>query len=161
MNAEYFLEKAAPFAQTNDAKTLVGKRVLSKNGLVVGKVSQVRLDSANRSLEGLLVRRKLWQSKLYISHEFISRLTPKAAILDIDPVVVLRGRRVVSKDGKGYGRVSDVLRNQHSNELTALVVRRRLFWKKLVPAAAIKSVNSAIILDEVYADVKDAFGPAK
>jgi sporulation protein YlmC with PRC-barrel domain len=158
---EYFLEQTAPFDQTRKAADILGKRVIAKSGLVVGKVSQIRLDGNQRELQGVLVRRMPWQSKLYISTDYIHRLTPKAIILDIDPLVVLRGRSVVSKDGKKYGRVSNIKREEDTNKLVSLVVRRRLFFKREIPASELKSIGSAIILQGVYANVKDKFNPSK
>ncbi|MFT4249772.1 MAG: PRC-barrel domain-containing protein [Candidatus Woesearchaeota archaeon] len=158
---EVFRKEAAVFAQTKKAHDLLGKRVLTKSGLVLGRVCEVRLDDSHRSLEGVLVRRRPWQSKVYVSHEFVSRLTDKAVILRVDPVIVFRGRSVVSKDGKRFGRVVDVVREQETNDLVSFIVRRRLLFMREVPVSAVASMNSAIILKGGYVDVKDSFKPTK
>lgn len=158
---EHFLNNSAPLEQTRKASDIVGRRVLAKSGSVVGKVSEVRLDGNQSQVVGLLIRRYPWQSKVYISTEYIHRLTPKAVLLDIDPLVMLRGRTVVSKDGKKYGRVSDIVREQNTNKLVSLIVRRRLFFKKEVPAEELHSISEAIMLRGGYKSVKDKFPSAK
>lgn len=154
---ESFLEKAATYEQTRDASDVLGKRVLAKSGSVVGRVKEMRLDSQHRSLEGVLIGRGLFRSSLYVSEEYISRLTPQAVILSIDPAVMLRQRPVVSRDGKRFGTVKDVVREKETNEVAALVVRRRWFWTYEIPVEEFRQTGKAVVLKKSYEQARSSF----
>ena len=157
---ESFVEQAATYEQTRDATDVVGKRVLAKSGSVVGRVKEVRLDPSHRELEGVLISRGLLRSSLYVSEEYIGRLTPQAVILTIDPCVLLRGRPVVSSDGKKFGTVKEVERAKETNEVTTYVVRRKWFWTYEVPADEIKHAGKAVVLKKSHDRAKSSFKKA-
>ncbi len=154
---EYLVEKSQSYEQTRDAKGLLSKRVLSKSGSIVGKVREVRLDSQHRELRGVLVSRGLFRPSVYISAEYISRLTPQAVILSIEPAMLFRRRAVISSDGKKFGRVKEVLRERETNNITGFLVRRNVFWTYEVPGSEVRKANKAIMLKKSYEQAKSSF----
>ena len=157
---ESYVSQANTFEQTRDAKAVLGKRVLAKNGSVVGKVKQVRLDPQHRNLQGVVVSRGLFRSSLYVSEEYISRLTPQAVILTINPACLMRGRVVVSSDGKRFGTVKEVSREQETNNVVVYLVKRYLFWVYELPADEVAKANRSLVLKKTYEQAKSSFKKA-
>ncbi len=153
---EHLITTAVSFEQTRDARTLLGKRVLAKNGMVVGRVSQIRLDANQTTVVGIVVRRNVFR-RIYICIEYVSRFTAKAVFLSIDPFILFRNRAMFSSDGKRFGRVIDVLREQETNTITSLIVRRRIFWKLEVPISEVNRMNKVIFLHKKYDEAKKFF----
>ena len=157
---ESFVDTGVSYEQTRDARSLVGKRVLAKSGSVLGKVKQVLLDTQSKHVQGVLVSRGLLRSSIYLAIEYVSRLTPQAVILSIDPAVLLRGRPVLTSDGKRYGTVKDVAREHETNNVIVYFVRRYYFFVYEVPANEISKAGKSVVLKKTYGQAKSTFQKA-
>lgn len=157
---ESFVHEGASFEQTRRAKSLLGKRVLSKNGSVFGSVKQVLLDTKNREVQGILVSRSFFRPNTYVSVEYVERLTSQAVILTIDPASLFRGRPVITSDGKRYGTVKDVSRERETNNVVVYFVRRWLFFVYQVPAGEVKKAGKSVVLHKTYEQAKSSFKKA-
>ena len=146
---ESFIREGPAFDDTKPAHNLLGKRVLSKSGDVIGRVTQLRVNTDKRTLEGVVVRRKIFR-KLYICMSYVTRITEKAMMLGIDPSALFKGRAVVSSDGKKFGTVKELERKQESNEVTRVIVRRHLYKELAIPKEDFSRFGTSLILKNTY-----------
>ncbi len=139
--------------KTVNLRRLIGSRVISADGLVVGRISEVRADPKNMSLLGIVVDRGFFNQKLYIGKSYFDKISNDAAILNIDPFIFLKGKKVVTSDGKVIGRVKDIARNDYSNDIEAIMVSS---WvrKYNIDAGNIKLVGRSVILKINYDGTK-------
>lgn len=151
MKEVYIVEKGdASIDETSNLKRLLGARVLSVNGIVVGRVREVRIDPGKLSLEGIFVSRGIFQPALYIGASYFERASNDAVILNIDPFVLLKGKGVVSSDGKRIGRIKDLIRDDFSNNVKEIIVGK-LFGKDFkIPYENVKLTGKSTILKINY-----------
>lgn len=132
--------------QTLNLHELLNIRVLTKKGLVLGKVSHIRLHPTKLSLEGIVVSRGVFKKDFYIGASYIQRLSNDSFILKIDPSILLKGRRVLAGNGKVVGRVKEVLRKEHSNEIKELIVSSTFRKDFSIREQDVKYFGESIIL---------------
>ena len=140
-------------SKTVNFKKLLGARVLSTDGLVVGRVKEIRIDSKSMDLQGIVVSRGIFFQPLYIGRSYFEKVSNDAAILNIDPFVLLKGRNVITLDGKKIGKVNVITRSDDSNDIKSIIVRS-LFKEFNVPADSIKLIGKSIILKLGYDGAK-------
>jgi len=145
---ESFVREGPSFEETKSGKSLIGKRVLSKSGDVIGRVVQLRINPDKRTLEGVVVRRLA--KKIYLCMSYVTRITEEALMLGIDPVVLFKGRAVVTSDGKKFGVVYDLERIQQTNEITHVHLRRHLYKKLSIPKEDFTRFGTSLILKKTY-----------
>jgi len=138
------------FEKTFDLAHVVGKRVLSKNGQLVGHVSSIQVSDDGLSVEGALVSRGLFKKKIFIGKGYIDRLTMDSLVLKVDPFLLFKDVKVVSSEGEVIGRVIDFVRINNTNDLDSLTVKGFMRGTFSVPLTAIKSVGYSIILKPNY-----------
>lgn len=138
-----------PFDETINGASLLGKRVISKSGTVVGHVAELRLHPTDLNLEGVLVSRGFGK-KVYFGRNYINRASQKGLFLTIDPTILLIGRRVLQSTGKSIGTVKSITRKANSNELNSITIGAFLKKDMTVPAEAITIAHEAIMLDSKY-----------
>ncbi len=153
---ESFIREGQSYEDTKSAGSLVGKRVLSKSGDVIGRVMQLRIDPDKRTLEGVVVRRKLFLT-LYICMSYVTRVTDKALMLGIDPAALFKGRAVVSSDGKKFGTVAVLERAGETNEVVRVVVRRHLYKKLAIPKEDFSRFGTSLILKRTYDEARKEY----
>lgn len=146
---ESFIREGPTYDSTKAAKSLLGKRVLSKSGDIIGRVWQLRIDPNKRTLEGVVLRRKVFR-KIYICMSYVTRITDKALMLGIDPAALFRGRTIVSADGKKFGTAIALERMQETNEVVRVLVRRHLYKKLVVPKEDFSRFGTSLILKKTY-----------
>lgn len=146
---ESFIRQGPTYEDTRRGGSIVGKRVISKSGDVVGRVMQLRIDPDKRTLEGVVVRRKLFRT-LYICMSYVTRITDKALMLAIDPAALFKGRAVVSSDGKKFGTVAMLERAGETNEVVRVIVRRHLYKKIAIPKESFSRFGTSLILKDTY-----------
>ncbi len=146
-----------PFDHTIDMQKVLGKRMISKNGLLVGRVSQVRLARDGFGVEGALVSRGFFSAKLFIGVGYFDRLTEDSIVLKIDPFLLSKGLKIVSSEGEVVGKVIDFVRTGNSNDLDALIVKGFMRGTFNVPISSVKSVGYSIILKPNYEFPKKHF----
>ena len=139
---QYVVKKEAHLDKTVNIKKLVGKRVISKGGTVIGYVSEIRVNSNNLQLEGIVVDRT-FENPIYIGKSYFSKLSQNSVILNVELSILVNGKKVVTLDGKVLGRVKKVNRRGNTNEIESLVVSS--FWRKyLIPSSEIKQIMASV-----------------
>jgi len=136
---------------------LNGTRVISKNGLVIGKVSEVLVDPKKLEFEGILISRGLSEEGIYIGKSYIENLSPEGISLKIDPSPLLKGRRVINTDGKKIGTVKEVARRGDTNSIQSITISS--FFKKDVTISPndIEEIGKTIIVKKSYNGAKKHF----
>ncbi|MBS3083487.1 PRC-barrel domain-containing protein [Candidatus Pacearchaeota archaeon] len=142
MEYQYVIKKEAHLDRTVNIKKLIGKRVISKGGTVIGYVSEIRVNSNNLQLEGVVVDRN-FENPIYIGKSYFSKLSQNSVILNVELSILVNGKKVVTLDGKVLGRVKKVNRRGNTNEIESLVVSS--FWRKyLIPSSEIKQIMASV-----------------
>ncbi len=155
MKEVYIVEKGdASIDETSNLRRLIGARVLSVDGLVVGRVREIRIDPKKMDLRGIFVSRGIFQPLLYIGVSYFNRASNDAVILNIDPFVLLKGKEVVTSDGKKIGRVKDVIRSDFSNNVKEIVVGKLFRNGFKIPYENVKLTGKSLILRVNYDGAK-------
>ena len=144
------IEKEAPLEHTLNLKDLIGIRVISKRGKVVGKVSQFRLNANNMEIEGILVSRGIFKKPFYVGKSYLKQISNDAIILNIEPANLLKGIKVVTSDGKILGKVKEVIRKGDTNIVEGIVVSSLFKKRKTIKASFIERLGQSIILKPNY-----------
>lgn len=126
-------------------KKLKGKRVISKDGEVIGRVKDIIIKQYK--VVGIVVK-KLFRRPLFISRTFFDSFTEKAVILKINPVTAIAGLAVLDSDGKNVGKVKSITRTTAGNEFDSIIIKKGLFGKKrVIPAENVEKISEYIILN--------------
>ncbi|MBS3094380.1 PRC-barrel domain-containing protein [Candidatus Pacearchaeota archaeon] len=125
-------------------------KVISENGFIVGKASQIRIHPTKMCIEGILVSRGIFKKPLYIGVSYIKRLSHESFILKINPSTLLKGKNVVDTNGKILGKVKKIVRKEHANDIKELVVKSLLRKEIIIAISNIKSIGENILLNSNY-----------
>ena len=134
---------------TIDASDLLGKKVLSKSGHVIGRIHQIRINQKNFGIEGITVKRG-FSRKIYIGYGYIYSISDKAVILNIELSLLLKSKVVVDYHGKILGKVKEIIRKGDKNDIDKIIVQKFLRKDMEVPIHSIKTISKSIILKESY-----------
>ena len=127
-------------------KSYFGKKVVSKSGITLGKVTDVVLK--NTVLQGVLLNGKY---KLFVDKDYFSSDLGEAIMLSIDPVIMMKGKLVFDAQGRKLGKVIDLDKNSNANTFNALIVKKSIFKKAfLIPKEEIVASKGNIILNKMY-----------
>lgn len=135
---------------TFDAHKIIGKRVLSKNGIKVGRVKEIRVNPVSAKIEGFVVSQGFLAKTIYIGINYCDRLSTDGVILSMDPVIFLKDKKVVASTGEVIGKVVEVNRKGTTNAIESLTVRAWLRGTFNVPNSAIKYPGHSIILNSSF-----------
>jgi len=125
--------------------SIVGKKVISSSGQVVGRVKEVAYDLTK--VLGIIVNGTF--GKVLIGREYIDHLNTDSVILKINPVTTLVGKLVFDRDGKKIGKVAKVVRANTINDFTEVMVKKNPFMKQIkVPKSFMDVVGKNIILNK-------------
>ena len=147
-----YVENSLLLKETRNASDLVGLRVLTVSGEVLGRVKEVRLNPASAVLEGVIVNRGPFRTPCYMCKRYIERITRDAVLLNIEPALLYTGRKVISSDGKLFGNIWEVRRVRQTNEIESLLVKRTFFRKATIPFSQVKKLGISIIIKKTYAE---------
>jgi len=153
-----YVENSLLLKETRNAHDLVGLRVLTISGEVLGRVKEVRLHHTSTILEGVIVNRGLFRAPCYMCKRYIERITHDAVLLSIEPVLLYVGRQILSSDGKMFGKVREVRRVRQTNEIESFLVKRTFFRKATIPFNQVKKLGTSIIIKKTYAEASKS-GP--
>ena len=156
MRVEFISEKDVNLDSLIAVEKLIGKRVLSKNGLVIGRIKSIRTGK-NEEIEGILVSPGIFKKKIYVSSTYFDKMSKESIMLSIDPCILNIGKRVLNDDGNYLGKVSDVSRRGYSNDVYSISVKKFLRKTIVVPGSQVKSVGQSIILKNTYNAPKKHF----
>ena len=143
--------------KTVNLKKLIGKRVLSKGGKIIGKILEIRVSPINLDIEGILVRGNIIKKSMYIGRSYFSRLSPEAVILNIEVSVLIKNKQVIDSKGRIIGRVKEVVRKGTRNDFKGVYVRSLFSRKFFIPESEIEYVNKSVVLKPKYHATKKYF----
>ena len=139
------------FDETYSLGKILGSPVLSKSGILIGHVKQARILPETLTIEGILVKRKLFKKSVYIGKSFFSHINQDAIILNMDPTFLLKGARVLSLEGEHLGKISKVIRKGNSNNIDKLIISSSFIRKKsIVESNFINKIGESVFLSEDY-----------
>jgi sporulation protein YlmC with PRC-barrel domain len=122
--------KEKALENTLDVKKLLGLRVITRSGFVLGKVKQIRINEPKVKIEGIVVSRGFFKKPVYLGLSYIRKVSSESFILKIDPVILFRGRKIIDSRGKKFGKIKRVVRKENSNEIhefRVFKILKRLF----------------------------------
>lgn len=152
MEYENVTRKEAQIEKTINIKRLIGKRVLSDGGAIVGSISEIRLNPNGFDLEGIVVSSAV--GAIYVGKSYFSTISDYSVILNTELSLLVKGRKVLTIDGKTLGSVKKVNRKGTTNEIESLLVGN--FWKKyLIPVSSVKQIASSVLIKAKYNDTKE------
>ncbi|MFW5872125.1 MAG: PRC-barrel domain-containing protein [bacterium] len=123
-----------------------GKRVLGKNGEVIGKVKDIVI--TEKIIEGIIVKSN--GKKVFIELNYIDQLFNDSIMLKIDPVTRFLGMKVFDAQGKILGKVVDITRSSKLNAIQSIVIKKGMMSKqKTISASHIETAKKNIILKTV------------
>ncbi|MDO8467486.1 MAG: PRC-barrel domain-containing protein [Nanoarchaeota archaeon] len=157
LNPHHIIRKELELDKTINLKELIGKKILSFGGKVIGKISQIRINPTNLNLEGILIKRDIFGKPLYIGKSYFSHLSHDAVILNIEISLLIKGKNVITSGGKIIGKVTEVVRKGSTNDIKVLMVRSFFSRRFLIPASAIKYIGKSVILKPNYNAKKKYF----
>lgn len=143
---ETVIKNEAPLEKSVNLRKLIGKKVISKGGQIIGKISKIMVNQKNSQLEGVFIKRQFLSKPIYIGRSYFSNLSYEAVILNIELTILLKGKKVVDSNGKIIGKVVEVLRKDSTNDLKGVVVKSLFSRRFIVPRSGIKSIGNSIIL---------------
>ncbi len=139
--------------KTVNFRKLLGAKVLSAEGIIVGRVREIRIDPKSMDLQGILISRGIFQLPLYVGRSYFEKVSNDAAILNIDPFVLLKDKKVITFDGKVIGRIKEIFRYDETNDIKSIIVGT-LFKKFNIPSENIKLIGKSVILKLSYDGAK-------
>jgi len=142
----HIVKKERLFEDTFDLRKLLKVKVITKDGLVIGKVSHIRIHPKRMFIEGILVSRGFFRKPFYIGRSYINRFSYEAILLRITPSILFRGKKVVTSDGKVLGRVKEVIRKANRNDVENIVVSSILRKDTVISTSYIKYVGKSLFL---------------
>ena len=142
-----FTPKKKEVDTTERVKSIIGKKILGKNGDVVGKVKDIITN--NERIEGILVKKK-W-TKFFIDYEYIDDLYADSVLLLIDPAVRYLGMKVFDVEGRLIGRVVDIQQKNTTNIIENIIIKKHFFSKPIkIPIGEIEISDKNIILNTAH-----------
>src|SRR3989344_7338788 len=135
---------------TLNLKDSLNVRVISNDGFVIGKVSQIRIHPTKMFLEGIVVSMGIFKKPIYIGASYIKRLSHESFILKINPFVLLKDKKVLDSNGRIAGKVKETIRKEYSNDIKEIVVGSPFRKNLAIEASNIKSIGESIILNPHY-----------
>jgi len=128
-------------------KDYIGKNVVSKSGEHIGSILDVLF--IDKGVQGIIVSKGFF-SRYYVDRAYFHTVSDKA-MLSINPVILLVKKVVFDADGKRLGKVIRVKRKGKTNELEAIVVKKRFYSKaREISKADIDVMKKNIILNKMY-----------
>lgn len=145
---EYVTRREPNLDKWINIKKLIGKRVLSKGGTIVGYISEIRINSNTLELEGIVIK-KNFKKPIYIGKSYFSHLSNRAVILNMEPSILFVGKKVITIDGRIIGKVKKVNRKGTTNEVESFVVTS--VWRKyLIPISGVRRVTNLVLIKNKY-----------
>lgn len=149
---QYVTRKEADLDKTVNIRGLIGKRVLSEGGAIVGTIAEIRLDKEGFELEGIIVSTRV--GLIYVGKSYFSKISDYSVILNTELSVLIKGRNVLTIDGKILGKVKEVNRKGKTNEIESIIVSS--WWKKyLIEVSEIKQIASSVLIKAKYDETKE------
>jgi len=152
---EEIINGVSTFAKSLDLGQLMGKKTISPRGEVIGKIIEIRANPKNGEMLGILINRGLFKEKLYIDRDYFEKLSSEAIILNVEPFILLKSKKVITSDGEILGKVKSINRVDKTNQIKSLIVKK-IFRKQIViPLNSIKFIENSVVLKDSYNATKN------
>jgi sporulation protein YlmC with PRC-barrel domain len=152
---EQIKHKTLPFEKTVDMRSLIGKRVLSKDGKRIGKVKSFHLHPKDLTVEGFKVDPGWLEADHYIGGNYVDKITDEAIILSMIPATEYIDLFVHDADGKKVGKIKAVNRSKKTNKLLSITVDSDHHDEDLqISADYISAIGHSVMLKETIEDLK-------
>ncbi|MEK6918623.1 MAG: PRC-barrel domain-containing protein [Nanoarchaeota archaeon] len=153
MNELQVIRKEESLEDTINISRVLGKHAVSKGGTIIGRVNQIRINKETSEIEGVVISRGLFKKPVYVGRSYFDTISHEAIILNVELSLLLRGKKVITLDGKVIGSVTKINRKGNTNDFDSIIVRS--LWKKfLIPKGEIKEMSSSVILEYKYDESK-------
>ena len=139
-----------PFRDTIEVSEVVGRKVLTKDGKKIGKVTSVHINPKKLTIEGIVINPGFFDAYQYIGANYIDSITGEGVVLNILPVTEYVGIKVFDYTGKEIGKVKEVNRSKQTNTLLSILVDRSGKEDVLIRADYIAAAGENIVLKEPF-----------
>ncbi|HJW97309.1 MAG TPA: PRC-barrel domain-containing protein [archaeon] len=145
--------QSKPLEKTVEVSRILGKTVISKDGRKLGTIQAIHIHPTNLTVEGIRVKRGMFETDDYIGREYIQSLTQSGAVLKILPVKEMMGLDVFDMNGKRIGKIKAISRSKKTNVIVSFTVERG-FRKEDAEFSGkdIKEVGKGVILRVPFKD---------
>lgn len=135
--------------ETISLSSALGSHAITPKGYILGKVTDIRVNEKTLGFDGVIIKKGL-SNKIYVSKDYISKISKDSVILTAELLELLVGRKVISHEGEELGKVKSITRVKNSNEYESIEVSPKSIFKKsyLIRPAQVKSIGESIILHE-------------
>src|SRR4030042_1450626 len=139
--------QSKPLEKTVEVSRILGKTVISKDCRKLGTIQAIHIHPTHLTVEGIRVKRGMFETDDYIGREFIQSLTQSGAVLKILPVKEMIGLDVFDMNGRKIGKIKAISRSKKSNVVVSFTVERG-FRKEDAEFSGkdIKEVGKGVIL---------------
>lgn len=132
MRMEEIRHRQAQVREGIAIRSVMGAKVLAKNGKEVGKVSEIYVHPDKLEVEGVRVHRGILKEDQFIGKGLIKTMNREAVVLADIPATELNGLEVYDSKGLHVGHVMRVNRVSNTNRLRSLEVDRGIVKPHLV-----------------------------
>jgi sporulation protein YlmC with PRC-barrel domain len=150
---EQIKHKTLPIEKTIDMHSLINRKVLSKDGKIIGKVKSFHLHPNDLTIEGFKVDPGWFEADHYIGGNYIDKITDEAIILSVLPVTEYVGLIVHDIKGKQIGKVKTVNRSKKTNKLISITVQKDDDEDLQISADYISAIGHSVMLKERLEDI--------
>lgn len=139
--------KSTPIEKTEALKKAFGKKVIAKNGSLVGYVGEVYIHPKRLTLEAIRIDKSLTFEN-HIGKNYIKSITEEGVILKITPITEYIGNIVLDKTGKKVGKVKGVRRSKKTNKILSIIIGRGITKDDLmVTTKFIDQIDKKVLLN--------------
>lgn len=143
---EVVSSKTKKLEKTKNFCSYINKKVYSKKGMFVGKVSDVIMK--DYLMVGVLVNAN---KKIFIGKEFFKSDSESAIMLKIDPVTEIIGKTVYDSTGKRLGKVVGLKRKGTGNSYSELLVKKAIYSRSFsISKKEVEIAKKSVILNKEY-----------
>lgn len=149
-NMENIKHNTLPFKDTIEVSDVVGRKVLTKDGVKIGKVKSVHIHPRDLTIEGIVIDPGFFDAYQFIGASYIDSMTGEGIVLNIHPVTEYMGVKVFDSTGKEIGKVKEVNRSKQTNTLLSILVDRDGKEDAVIRSDYIATAGENIVLKESF-----------
>ena len=123
---------------------ILGREAIDPDGKVLGMVMKLHIDKEEKKLLGMTVDQGFMKPDLYVGIEHVRVFGVDAVFLRTAPVDKIKGKEVLTAEGKHIGNVKEVVLK--GKKLSRIIVSHGLSKEKEIPLSDIKTIGTRVIL---------------
>lgn len=106
------------------AGDLIGKKVINNDGKQIGKIGELLIDSNDLCLRGIIVKRGLIATDIFINQNSIKNLNKDGVELLPTPFIESTKIKVFDGEGKCIGTVKSIKRHDTSSKIISIIINQ-------------------------------------